>query len=191
MTASLAAPELGEIGGENGDGLEVIHCEFMKRSTGGFEGIDDGWWRFDGRNPFVDVNEAGGRKNWNIEIARESTMPGDEAILEVGHGVAVRVFDDGCDGICSDAFPAKRIVCWKSRQRTDVLYHSKAIEVLEPAQTHRVWSSPRRRGSSIKKIGAIVSDNIDGPPVFSSVWISVVCSSSVWYSVNTFSYTYP
>lgn len=63
-------------------------------------------------------------------------MPGDEAILEVGHGVAVRVLDEGHDRVRGDALPAERIVRRKPRQRTDVLYYSEAIEVLEKLEPH-------------------------------------------------------
>lgn len=142
MAAGLAAPRFGEIGSKDGDGFEVIHGELSEASALGFEGIDDGGRGFDRGNPLVDMNEAGRRKCWNIEIARESTMPGDETILKVGDGVAVGVIEERHNRVSGDTFPAKRIVRRKTRQRTDVLYHSKAIEVLEPTQTHRTLSSP-------------------------------------------------
>lgn len=136
MASGLAAPGFDEIGRENCDGLEVIHGELTEMSTVGFEGIDEGWCRFDRWDPFVDVNEAVRWESWHIEIAGESAVPGDETILEVGDSVAVGVLDDGYGRVGGDAFPAERVVRRKTGQRTDVLYDSEAIEVLEPAQTH-------------------------------------------------------
>lgn len=136
MAASLAAPGFGEVGSEDRDGLKMVHCELTERSTGGFERIDGrcGW--LDWGNPFVDVNEAVRGEGWDIEVPCEGPMPGNEAVMEVSHGVAVRVLDEGHDRVRGDALPAERIVRRKPRQRTDVLYHSEAIEVLEPAKTH-------------------------------------------------------
>lgn len=97
----------------------------------------------------MDVNEALGFKRWDVVIVGKCSVPRDESILEIGNGVAVCVLDDGEGGLCCSPLPHRRIVRWKPRQRTNVPYNSKSIEILEKLEPHTV---------------GIVAENENEPP---------------------------
>lgn len=58
----------------------------------------------------MDVNEAVRWKRRHIEVTGEGAVPSDEAVLKVGDGVAVGVFDDRNGRVCGDSFPAEGVV---------------------------------------------------------------------------------
>ena len=128
----------------------------------------ESWNLFDvrWRNPFVDVNEALGIEIGNLVIVGKCSVPSNETILKIGNRIAVCVLDDGEGGLCCSPLPYRSIMRRKPRQRTNVPYDSKSIQILEQLESHTVG-------------------------IVTLLWISVVRSAFVWYSWNTFSYMYP
>ena len=98
----------------------------------------------------MDVNEALGIEIGNLVIVGKCSVPSNETILEIGNGIAVCVLDDGECGLCCSPLPHRSIMRRKSRQRTNVPYNSKSIEILEKLEPHTV--------------GIVARQNVNEPP---------------------------